>query len=59
MNQEAQDLKRLLDTLPIYATRVGYRTDSTPEEALIGEAAFAAYRAWSDAMSTTTASVWS
>jgi len=46
MNQEAQDLKRLLDMLPIYATRVGYRTDSTPEEQRIGEAAFEAHRAW-------------
>lgn len=47
---EADMLRRLLDELPIYAVRVGYRIDSTDEERRIGDAAWAAHRAWIEAL---------
>lgn len=43
---EAEAMRRLLDTLPIYATRIGYRTDSTPEERTLGEAVFKVHSCW-------------
>jgi hypothetical protein len=49
---EAETLRQLLDALPIYATRVGYRTDSTDEERRIADAAWAAHRAWTEALSS-------
>ncbi len=48
---EATALRQLLDMLPIYAVRVGYRVDSTIEERSIADAAWAAHRAWTDALS--------
>lgn len=43
---EAKHLGELLASLPIYATRVGFRRDSTDAERKIGEAAFAAHEAF-------------
>jgi hypothetical protein len=45
-DQEA--LTNLLDALPIYATKIGYRTDSTPEEQAFGEAMFDLHNRWLD-----------
>jgi hypothetical protein len=47
---EAAQLEKFFSLLPIFATRVGYRTDSTAHEQRIGEAAFRAHEAWLDAM---------
>jgi len=43
---EAKALRQLLDTLPIYAARVGYRTDSTADERAFGEAVFKVHDRW-------------
>ena len=43
---EMNAMRQLLDSLPIYATRIGYRTDSTPEEREFGELMFELDKRW-------------
>lgn len=46
--EEMKVLRQLLDSLPIYATRIGYRTDSTPEERVFGERMFELDKRWQE-----------
>jgi len=46
--EEMKAMRQLLDSLPIYATRIGYRTDSTPEERAFGEAMFELDKRWQE-----------
>jgi hypothetical protein len=48
MNDEANALRQLLDSLPIYATRIGYRTDSTDAERALGDAVFKVHERWAE-----------
>lgn len=43
---EAEAMTHLMDNLPIYATKIGYRTDSTEAEATLGQALFAVHEKW-------------
>lgn len=43
---EAEAMRRLMDGLPIYATKIGFRTDSTPEEELLARKLFKVSDAW-------------
>lgn len=43
---ESEAMRRLLDGLPIYATKIGFRTDSTPEEELLARKIFKVSDAW-------------
>ena len=43
---DATALRQLLDTLPIYATRIGFRTDSTEAEKSLGDALFRVHERW-------------
>jgi hypothetical protein len=45
---EAEAMRRLLDGLPIYATKIGFRTDSTPEERLLAEKIFKVHTTWAE-----------
>jgi hypothetical protein len=45
---EMQALRQLLDGLPIYATRIGYRYDSTAEERAFGERVFELSKRWDE-----------
>lgn len=45
---EAGELWRLLDGLPLLATRIGYRPDSTPEERAFGMAVFKVAGRWAE-----------
>lgn len=43
---EMEALRQLLASLPIYATRIGFRTNSTPEEREFGERVFELDKRW-------------
>jgi hypothetical protein len=48
MTDDEKALRQLLDALPIYAIRIGYRYDSTPEERAFGEAMLEIGRRWKE-----------
>ena len=43
---EIEALRHLLDSLPIYATKIGYRFDSTDAERAFADAVFEVGRCW-------------
>lgn len=43
---DAEALTQLLDALPIFATKLGYRDDSTPKERALADAAFKVHETW-------------
>lgn len=43
---EAETMVKLMDMLPIFATKIGYRSDSTEEERKLGEAIFRVHEKW-------------
>lgn len=43
---EAAAMRYLMDSLPIHATKIGYRTTSTPEERALGDALFRVHERW-------------
>lgn len=45
-DNEADAMRHLMNTLPIYATRIGYRYDSTAEEMDLGKALFEVHEKW-------------
>ena len=45
---EMEQLRQLMEALPIYATRVGYRTDSTPEEREFADAIWKVVERWDE-----------
>jgi hypothetical protein len=49
---DAEAVRELLDSvlgpMPIYATRIGYRTNSTPDERRLGMFLFRIAREWDD-----------
>ena len=48
MTDDEKALRQLLDALPIYATRIGYRTDSTADERAFGDAMWDISHRWSE-----------
>ena len=46
--EEMRALERLLDTLPIYATRIGYRYDSSTAEREFGDKVFELHSRWNE-----------
>ena len=48
MTDDEKALRQLLDALPIYATRIGYRTDSTPQERAFGDAMWDISNRWGE-----------
>lgn len=47
-DENARLIRQLLDQLPIYATTIGYRFNSTDEERALGEALFKVHEAWQE-----------
>ena len=55
LNEEGQQVWQMLDALPIFATRVGFRTDSTDDERRFAEALFAVNEKWQELRGAVTA----
>lgn len=47
-DSDDQVLRQLLDALPIYATRIGYRSNSTEDQQAFGKFLFEVGRQWDE-----------
>ena len=45
---QAHVLRQILDSLPIHAVKIGYRTDSTPEQREFADAVFELHKRWEE-----------